>query len=119
LVVKPYFGKYFKKNKKFQKIDSINMVYDNTWKATKGRKMLVLSRKKDEEIILKVPGLKEDIRITVVIIDNRNKVRLGIQAQKEVTVLRSELETNVVEIDSRAPTGQISAITSDDDDQSN
>jgi sRNA-binding carbon storage regulator CsrA len=44
---------------------------------------------------------------------------LGIQAQKEVTVLRSELETNVVEIDSRAPTGQISAITSDDDDQSN
>lgn len=52
--------------------------------------MLVLSRKKDETIILKRPDMK-DIRITVVRIDNRNKVRIGIEADKDVTVLRSEL----------------------------
>lgn len=53
--------------------------------------MLVLSRKKDETIVIKTPG-QADIKITVVKIDNRNKVRLGIEADKEVTVLRSELE---------------------------
>lgn len=52
--------------------------------------MLVLSRKKDEQIILRIPG-QEDIKITIVRIDNRNKVRLGIEADKEITVLRSEL----------------------------
>jgi carbon storage regulator CsrA len=52
--------------------------------------MLVLSRKKDETIILKAPGM-DDIKITVVRIDNRNKVRIGIEADKEITVLRSEL----------------------------
>ena len=55
--------------------------------------MLVLSRKKDETILIKQEG-KPDIKITVVRIDNRNKVRLGIEADKSVTVLRSELETN-------------------------
>lgn len=54
--------------------------------------MLVLSRKKDETIILKVPN-QQDIKITVVRIDNRNKVRIGIEAAKEVTVLRSELSS--------------------------
>lgn len=52
--------------------------------------MLVLSRKKDETIILRGPNM-EDIRITIVRIDNKNKVRVGIEADKEVTVLRSEL----------------------------
>lgn len=52
--------------------------------------MLVLSRKKDETIILKGPNM-EDIKITIVRIDNRNKVRIGIEADKEITVLRSEL----------------------------
>ena len=33
----------------------------------------------------------DDIKITVVRIDNRNKVRIGIEADKEITVLRSEL----------------------------
>ena len=33
----------------------------------------------------------DDIRITVVRIDNKNKVRIGIEAEKEITVLRSEL----------------------------
>lgn len=53
--------------------------------------MLVLSRKKDETIILRVPG-RDDIRLTVVRIDNMNKVRLGVEADKEVVVLRSELD---------------------------
>ena len=53
--------------------------------------MLVLSRKKDERIILKHPDMP-DIKITIVKIDNRNKVRIGIEADKEVTVIRSELE---------------------------
>lgn len=54
--------------------------------------MLVLSRKRDETIVIKQPGQK-DIRITIVRIDNKNKVRVGIEADKNVTVLRSELET--------------------------
>jgi carbon storage regulator CsrA len=53
--------------------------------------MLVLSRKKDETIVLKREG-QSDIRITIVRIDNKNKVRVGIEADKDVTVLRQELE---------------------------
>ena len=60
--------------------------------------MLVLSRKKDETIILKGPNM-EDIKITVVRIDNRNKVRIGIEADKEITVLRSELTSGGIAID--------------------
>lgn len=53
--------------------------------------MLVLSRKKDEKILLKVGGDgAEEIELTVVRID-ANKVRLGIQAGASVTILRSEL----------------------------
>ena len=52
--------------------------------------MLVLSRKKDEPIILRGPNI-DDIKITIVRIDNKNKVRIGIEAEKEITVLRSEL----------------------------
>lgn len=51
--------------------------------------MLVLSRKRDEKIILEVNG-QEQIELTVVRIDN-NKVRLGIQASENTTILRSEL----------------------------
>jgi carbon storage regulator CsrA len=53
--------------------------------------MLVLSRKQDEVIVLKGANIP-DIRITVVRIDNRNKVRIGIEADPKITVLRSELE---------------------------
>jgi len=53
--------------------------------------MLVLSRKKDETIVIKRDG-QTDIKITIVRIDNKNKVRVGIEADKDVTVLRSELE---------------------------
>ena len=58
--------------------------------------MLVLSRKKDEKIIIKVPG-REDIEITVVRIDNHNRVRIGIDAEKEILVLRSELQPDKAE----------------------
>ena len=51
--------------------------------------MLVLSRKRDEKILLKVNDSKE-IELTVVRID-ANKVRLGINASDDVTILRSEL----------------------------
>lgn len=50
--------------------------------------MLVLSRKKDEKIVLRMGA--EDVELTVVRID-ANKVRLGIQAGEKVTILRSEL----------------------------
>ena len=52
--------------------------------------MLVLSRKKDEAIIMRIPG-HDDIRLTVVRIDNMNKVRIGVEADKDVVILRSEL----------------------------
>jgi carbon storage regulator CsrA len=52
--------------------------------------MLVLSRKKDEKIILKSDN-KPDIEITIVRIDNMNKVRIGIEAGEEVSILRKEL----------------------------
>lgn len=58
--------------------------------------MLVLSRKQDERIILMVPG-QENIEITVVRIENQNKVRLGIEAEKNVIVLRSELANKPVD----------------------
>lgn len=51
--------------------------------------MLVLSRKRDEKIILKT-NEGQEIELTVVRIDN-NKVRLGIEASDQVTILRSEL----------------------------
>jgi len=56
--------------------------------------MLVLSRKKDESIIMRIPG-HDDIRLTVVRIDNMNKVRIGVEANKDVVVLRSELASEI------------------------
>lgn len=52
--------------------------------------MLVLSRKRDESIVLKDEATGEEVTITVVRIDP-NKVRLGIEAGKNTTILRSEL----------------------------
>jgi carbon storage regulator CsrA len=60
-------------------------------KEPKGDNMLVLSRKKDEAIIVRIPG-QEDIRLTVVRIDNMNKVRIGVDADKDVVILRAELD---------------------------
>jgi carbon storage regulator CsrA len=56
--------------------------------------MLVLSRKKDETIIVRIPG-REDIKLTVVRIDNLNKVRIGVEAEKDVVILRSELNEKI------------------------
>ena len=58
--------------------------------------MLVLSRKKDEKIILKCPDMP-DIKITVVRIDNKNRVRIGIEADRDITVLRSELDRSITD----------------------
>jgi carbon storage regulator CsrA len=55
--------------------------------------MLVLSRKRDEKILLQMGEGQEDIELTVVRID-QNKVRLGIKAGDNVTILRSELVEN-------------------------
>jgi len=51
--------------------------------------MLVLTRKKDEKIII-----GQDIEITVVGIDN-GSVQLGISAPKEIEILRKELLEDV------------------------
>ncbi len=59
--------------------------------------MLVLSRKRDEKILLKIND-NENIELTVVRID-ANKVRLGIKASDSVTILRSELVEKPVESD--------------------
>jgi carbon storage regulator len=50
-----------------------------------GSTMLVLSRKSDESIVI-------DERITITILEIRgNQIRLGIQAPKEIAVMREEL----------------------------
>lgn len=57
----------------------------STRPTVQGRAMLVLSRKKDEKIII-------GDNITVMVIEIRgDKVRLGIEAPKEVTVHRQEV----------------------------
>jgi len=42
---------------------------------------------------MRIPG-HEDIKLTVVRIDNMNKVRIGVEADKNVVILRSELDSN-------------------------
>jgi carbon storage regulator CsrA len=59
--------------------------------------MLVLSRKRDEKILLKL-NENEEVELTVVRID-ANKVRLGIQASDSVTILRSELIEKLPEVE--------------------
>jgi carbon storage regulator len=53
--------------------------------------MLVLSRRRDEKVLVKVPGLEEEIEVTVVQIDS-SRVRLGFKAPTNVTILRQELQ---------------------------
>lgn len=56
--------------------------------------MLVLSRKKEESIIIRIPN-REDIKLTVLRIDNLNKVRIGVEADKDIVILRSELDQKI------------------------
>lgn len=56
--------------------------------------MLVLSRKKNEGILIK--GEDGSIRIVVIEAD-RGKVRLGIEAPRGCTILREELLTEIKE----------------------
>lgn len=58
--------------------------------------MLVLSRKAEERVVLKVPGLS-DIIITIVKIEGKNRVRIGIEADKKVVVLREELTSEATD----------------------
>ena len=51
--------------------------------------MLVLSRKRNESIVVTVQGI--DITITVVAIRGGDKVRLGFEAPKEVDIHRQEV----------------------------
>jgi carbon storage regulator len=57
----------------------------NTARSKEGSAMLVLSRKLGERIII-----NDNICITVVDID-RGKIRLGIEAPREVPIFRQEL----------------------------
>ena len=56
--------------------------------------MLVLGRTKDESIVIKVPpsDVQRDIKIMVVRVEHGRNVRLGVDAEKDIVILRSELE---------------------------
>jgi carbon storage regulator CsrA len=58
----------------------------------KGFTMLVLSRKKDEAILIKVPGYPI-IKVAVVRI-GPNNCRLGIDADRSISVIREELQSD-------------------------
>lgn len=52
--------------------------------------MLGLSRKRGESVEIRVPGLKEPIRVKVVAVGHRGDVRLGFDAPREVLIDRPE-----------------------------
>jgi len=58
--------------------------------------MLVISRKINEKI-----KIGDDIEITIVSID-KNQVRIGINAPKNITILRSELIEQITEENKKA-----------------
>ena len=68
--------------------------------------MLVLTRKKDEDIII-----GEDIRISVVSIDG-DRVRIGIDAPEELTILRAELLDETEAVNRQA--ARVPSLTIDD-----
>ncbi|MBN9118929.1 MAG: carbon storage regulator CsrA [Planctomycetes bacterium] len=69
--------------------------------------MLVLSRKKNESIVI-----NNDIVITVVEIRG-DKVRLGIEAPKDVPVHRQEVYEAIHGVKAPAPTAPVAAKTED------
>lgn len=56
--------------------------------------MLVLGRVADESIVIRVPpsDVQRVVRITVCNVRNNHAVRIGVDADKDILVLRSELE---------------------------
>lgn len=71
----------------FGKLQSDLFSVKNATKHNGGFKMLILSRKLGEKIIIGVNG---DIIVTVLRVDYRG-VHLGIEAPKEVTIHRQEV----------------------------
>ena len=63
--------------------------------------MLVLSRKQQESI-----RINDNIVVTVLEIQ-RNKVRIGIDAPKEIPVLRSELQNQIFESPRATPGARV------------
>jgi carbon storage regulator len=54
--------------------------------------MLVLSRKKDERIIVQVPASAVERVIEIVVVEIRgDKVRIGLEADRDVTIHREEV----------------------------
>jgi carbon storage regulator len=60
--------------------------------------MLVLSRRKDEKIIITVPPSDKPTTVEVVLVDIRgNKSRIGINAPRQVAVNRDEVQEAIKE----------------------
>jgi carbon storage regulator len=81
----------FSKNPPFNRFFNAYTFARTAYNQRKNQKesiMLVLSRKKDEQIILTIDG--QDVMVKVLKIDG-NKVRLGITAPDQVTVHREEV----------------------------
>ncbi|WP_456452470.1 carbon storage regulator CsrA, partial [Hydrogenimonas sp.] len=72
--------------------------------AQQGETMLVLTRKQDEAI-----RIGDDIVIKIVATD-KNSVRIGIEAPKEMTILREELVQAVTEENRKASQGADEAL---------
>lgn len=70
--------------------------------------MLVLSRKTQEQIII-----GDNVKITLLRIDG-NKVRIGIDAPREVRVIRGELQTIDLELSDDASESQSQVAESED-----
>src|SRR5262249_42788663 len=73
---------------RFSPVRGVQFDSSKSWRSKEGSDMLVLSRKLGEKIYI-----NDNICITVVDID-RGKIRLGIEAPRNVPIFRKELLTN-------------------------
>lgn len=58
--------------------------------------MLVITRKESEEIVLRIPERTEPIVIRCCSIRSTAKVRIGIEAAKDIAVNRREVDNQIV-----------------------